>query len=91
MSAQSFHAQVSNAMTAAVNQENERSPISKSAAFDGGKRERSTAKKRLLQTAFFLKAVFVFDRCGRRPQWFARCRQVVQGRVKGLASRGRHA
>jgi hypothetical protein len=27
MSAQSFHAQVSNAMTVAVNQENERSPI----------------------------------------------------------------
>jgi hypothetical protein len=28
--------------------------------------ERSIAKKRLLQTAFLLKAAFVFGRCGRR-------------------------
>jgi hypothetical protein len=85
MLAQSFHAQVSNAMTVAVNQENERSPISVSGQLRSA---RVNSEKRLLQTAFFLKAVFLSGRCGRRPRPRKRLRLTRQARVKGFASRG---
>jgi hypothetical protein len=44
------------------------SPISNSASFGGGKRERSSGKKPGRQTTFFLKVVFVLGRCGRRAR-----------------------
>jgi len=74
MSAQSFHAQVSNAMTVAVNHENERSLIGNSAAFDGGqvawKRERSTplrasqSRKASPSNSLLLKAVLSLPGAG---------------------------
>jgi hypothetical protein len=63
MLAQSFHAQVSNAMTVAVNQENERSPISVSGQLRSA---RVNSEKASPANSLFLKAVFVFDRCGCR-------------------------
>jgi hypothetical protein len=85
MSAQSFHAQVSNAMMVAVNQENERSPISVSGQLRSA---RVNSEKASPSNSLFLKAVFVFDRCGRRSRPRKRLCLTRQARVKGVASHG---
>ena len=50
-------------------------------------RERSRAKKRLPQTAFLLKAVFVFGRCGRRARQQRLC-ELAHGHAAQRCRRG---